>query len=339
MTRFGRSPWFGPIGQAALAGLIGHSGAVAQEAPQTGDRLAQAIPGTSVTFEMAYVAGGAYRLGSQETETGRDDDEGPERRVRLSPFWIGVHEVTDEEFSLFRHRDRDSEATAISGRRLDVDAVSRPSPPYEDPAHGLDKGRHPATGMTQWAALQYARWLSEKTGRLYRLPTETEWEVACRAGTAGPTPETRDAIALDEIAWHVDNSAETHHAVGEKASNAWSVHDMLGNVAEWTLDEYRSDFYSSLEDGALDPWARPQRSRPRTVRGGAFDDAPEALRCADRLESTLRWKRRDPQIPKSRWWNTDSPHVGFRLVSPAGDLSLEEIRAAWGQLLDESPGG
>ena len=284
---------------------------------------------------MAYVAEGTYPLGSRENEAGRDGDEGPRRQVRLSSFWIGIHEVTDDEFSLFRHRDRDSEATGIPGHSLDVDAVSRPSPPYEDPAHGLDKGRHPATGMTQWAALQYARWLSEKTGLLYRLPTEAEWEAVCRAGHPGPTPETTD---LDDVAWYVDNSGETHHAVGEKTSNAWGVHDMLGNVAEWTLDEYHSDFYATLEDGVVDPWARPERPRPRTVRGGAFDDEPGDLRCADRLESTPRWKRRDPQIPRSRWWNTDSPHLGFRLVSPAGDLSLDEIRAAWRDILSEPPG-
>ncbi len=189
--------------------------------------------------------------------------------------------------------------------------------------------------MTQWAALQYARWLSEKTGRLYRLPTEAEWEYACLAGGDGPYGGGIAPDALESAAWFVGNSDETHHPVGEKRPNAWGIHDLHGNVAEWTLDEYRPDFYASMGEGPVRaPWAEPHGAGPRTVRGGAFDDGADALRCAERLESTPRWKRRDPQIPKSRWWNTDAPHVGFRLVTPAAPMSLDEIRAYWARLLD-----
>jgi formylglycine-generating enzyme required for sulfatase activity len=306
------------------------------DAQRAGERSTQPIPGTGVAFEIAFLPGGAFTLGTPEAEAGRDTDEGPQRTVVLEPFWIGVYEVTHEEYAVFRSPRLDADSTAIPGHSLDVDAVSRPSPPYEDPGHGLGQGRHPAVGMTQWAALQYARWLSEKTGRLYRLPTEAEWEFACRA--AGKGPRGSIAVAsLSEYAWFSENGDETHHPVGLTSPNGWGLHDMLGNAAEWTIDEYRADFYASLAEPSHDPWARPERTHPRTVRGGAFDDSAVTLRCGDRFESTLRWKRRDPQIPKSRWWNTDSPHVGFRVVSPVGDWTLESIRAYWDDVLGEAP--
>ncbi len=106
-----------------------------------------------------------------------------------------------------------------------------------------------------------------------------------------------------------------------KKPNAWGLYDMHGNVAEWTLDQYAADAYSLLPDSAHAPWAEPTRLHPRTVRGGAYDDDPDALRCAARLRSNLNWKKRDPQIPKSYWWNTDSPFVGFRLVRPVAPVS------------------
>lgn len=327
---------------ALAAGLATWSGAGAPRIPvaagavqEAGARFTVAIPGTDVSFEMAFVPGGTFRLGSPATEEGRDEDEGPQRTVSVGPFWIGVHEVTHEEYAIFRSPRLDSEATAIPGHTLDVDAVSRPSPPYEDPAHGLGQGRHPAVGMTQEAALRYARWLSEKTGRLYRLPTEAEWEMACRAGGDGAYGANAPG-ALPDHAWYAEDGDETHHPVGTKRPNAWGLHDMSGNVAEWTLDEYRAGFYASLDDGDADPWARPEGAfGTRTVRGGAFDDEPDGIRCAERLESSPLWKRRDPQRPRSRWWNTDSPHVGFRLASPAGDWTLESIRAYWAEVLPD----
>ena len=118
-----------------------------------------------------------------------------------------------------------------------------------------------------------------------------------------------------EAAWFEENSGGAFHPVGGKRPNAWGLHDMHGNVAEWVLDG--------------DPASRG------VVRGGAFDDPPEALRCDARVEESPAWKRRDPQVPKSRWWNTDSPHVGFRLVSPDGDAGPEAIRGYWEGLLGQ----
>ena len=308
-------------------------------APRSGDAqsvetFVQEIPGTNVSVIMALAPGGTFAMGSPPDEMGRDGDEGPQRTVTLDAFWIGIHELTYDQFAAFRYRRLDSDLTDLEGVRIDVDAVSRPTPPYEDPAHGMGLGDHPATGMTQWAALQYARWLSLKTGRLYRLPTEAEWEYACRAGSTDPFSFGDDPERLSDYAWYTANSGDVFHEVGQRNPDAWGLFDMMGNVAEWTLDQYDEAFYETLSPEPIQsPWVRPTTEHPRTVRGGTYGDDANELRCANRLASTLRWKRRDPQLPKSRWWNTDSPHVGFRLVSPNRDFTIEEIETYFRDLL------
>jgi formylglycine-generating enzyme required for sulfatase activity len=274
-------------------------------------------------------------MGSPDDEAGRDTDEGPRRWVSVDSFWMSIHEVTYDEYAVFRYENLDSNVSQADSTTFNADAVARPSPPYEDPAHGMGNQGFPAAGMTQWAALHYAKWLSDMTGHFYRLPTEAEWEYACRAGSGTPFSFGDDANALDDYAWHYGNSDEVFHRVGQKEPNAWGLYDMHGNVAEWTLDQYEADAFSFLPDSANAPWTEPTRLHPRTVRGGAYDDDPDALRCAARLRSNLNWKRRDPQIPKSYWWNTDSPFVGFRLVRPVAPVSGEEQENFWRLVLGE----
>ena len=329
----GAQPNTAETAQPAAMEVQQEPGAVASTAmntPVTLETYTETIPGTEVSFTMAKVPGGTFMMGSPDGEAGRDADEGPQRTVTVEPFWMGIYEVTYDEFAIFRYRDRDNNQTAVEGGSFDPDIVARPSPPYEDPAHGMGNQGFPAVGITQWSALQFARWLSEKTGHFYRLPTEAEWEYACRAGTTTAYSFGDDPAALDEHAWHYGNSDEVFQKVGQKKPNPWGLYDIHGNVSEWTLDQYAAAFYASLPDEAAQaPWAEPTRLHPRTVRGGAYDDDPEALRCAARLESNLNWKRRDPQIPRSLWWNTDSPFVGFRLVRPVEEPTPEEIEAFW----------
>ena len=317
------------LGPALLVLLaFGLREAVAQQSVGL-ESVTDTIPGTSVTFTLAKLPGGTFMMGTVDEEIGRDDDEGPLREVEVAPFYMAIHELTYDEFAVFKSRDSDSYASAPE-TNFDPDLIARPSPPYEDPAHGMGTQGHPAVGMTQWSALQYVRWLSAKTGRFYRLPTEAEWEYACRAGTQTAYSFGNEVGELDQYAWHYGNSDEIYHAVGQKSPNPWGLYDMHGNVAEWTLDQYVATFYSELEgDVAMNPWSVPSRLHPRTVRGGAYDDDPDALRCGARLESTLRWKRRDPQIPRSMWWNTDSPFVGFRIVRPVEPPSAEEQEEFW----------
>ena len=141
-----------------------------------------------------------------------------------------------------------------------------------------------------------------------------------------------DIAEIDEYAWHFDNSDEKYHPVGTKKPNPWGLYDMHGNVAEWTLDEYDPEYYKTLasEGGVADnPWREPTRLHPRTVKGGSWDDNKEEARSANRVESSPKWKERDPQIPKSFWWNTDSPFVGFRIISPVDQPTAEEQKAFW----------
>ncbi len=293
------------------------------------------IPGSSVTFDMVAVPGGQFTMGTPADAIEREDDELPQMEVMVDGFLIGRYEVTYDEYLVFQYANRDSDSTAVEGRRLDVDAVARPSPPYEDPAHGMGGNRYPAVGMTQWGALHFSKWLSEKTGEFFRLPTEAEWEYACKAGTAG-TSSGNATSRLDTTAWFDKNSDYRLHQVGRKRANAWGLHDLLGNAAEWTLDQYDGKFYTELKSSDRhNPWRVPDRLHPRTVRGGAYDDGASELRCSSRFESSLNWKRRDPQIPKSFWWNTDSPFVGFRLVRPLDQPDAEEQEAFWQLVLGE----
>ncbi len=307
---------------------------VENENPKTtsGEITKYRIPGSAISFEMISVSGGTFKLGSPDGPDGTDEDEAPQVDVTVDPFLIGRYEVTHDEYVLLRYAERDSDSTAVEGRRMDVDAVARPSTPYEDPAHGMSGRGFPAVGMTQWGALQYARWLSEKTGEFFRLPTEAEWEFACIAGGNGDLTES----ALQEVSWNKSNSGRGLKKVGTRAADALGIHDMLGNAAEWTLDQYDKAFYRSIESTeALNPWRRPTQLHPRTVRGGAYDDGSSEVRCTARMESNLNWKRRDPQIPKSFWWNTDSPFVGFRLVRPLNQPSEDEQAAFWQLVLGE----
>jgi len=302
---------------------------------RTGDIREISIPGTGVSFTMVYVEGGTYRIGTPLGEPGREDDEGPVTDVAVGGYWIGQYEVTDDEFNVFRYPDRDSDSTAVPDASYDVDAVSRPSPPYEDPAFGMGGSGKPAVGMTQWGALQYAKWLTEKTNVFFRLPKETEWEIACRAGAAPGESGVYPESELDAVAWYEANSDLSLQPVGAKKANDWLLFDMLGNAAEWMLDEYVPDYHDQIGESGPNPWIAPTRLHPRTVRGGDYGEQEQALRCGARLESTTDWKRRDPQIPKSFWWNTDSPFVGFRLVAPATRPTVEEETLFWMQVLGE----
>lgn len=324
-----------PSDMSAMDAAMETSRAAGPSDFQAGDVREINIPGTEVTFTLVYVPGGTYRIGSAEEEAGREGDEGPIQDVVLNGFWMGQFEVSDDEFGVFRNPDRDADTTAVAGAVYRVDAVSRPSPPYEDPAFGMGGAGKPAVGMTQWAGLHYAKWLSEKTGVFFRLPSEAEWEVACRAGEDPAEMPALSGRLLDAAGWYDENSDLLLQEIGQKRPNAWGLHDMLGNAAEWMLDEYVPDYHTRISETPDNPWIEPTRLHPRTVRGGDYGETAAALRCGARLESTTDWKRRDPQIPKSFWWNTDSPFVGFRIMAPETPPSEEDQAFFWTLVLGE----
>lgn len=293
------------------------------------------IPGTEITFDMVPIAGGQFLMGSPESEEFHQEDEGPQVKVTVDSFWMASHEVTWDMYEVFAFQDLEKRLANESGglevaNIPSVDAVSRPTPPYLDMSFGMGKYGYPAICMTQYAAISFCKWLSAKTGEFYRLPTEAEWEYACRAGTTTAYSFGDDLAMLDEYAWHYGNTNGGYEKVGTKKPNPWGLYDMHGNVAEWTMDQYNPDFYASLTgENAINPWNKPVTLYPRTARGGSYDDDPEILRSAARMPSSPQWKQQDPQIPKSRWWHTDARFVGFRIIRPATKPSQEEMEKYW----------
>ena len=221
--------------------LLGTMGATAQ-APDTAFKpYVQTIPNTAVQFKLVPIPGGTFTMGSGATDKSARPDEMPQRTVTISPFWMGVYEVTHDEFDQFFNDDATSQNST-------ADAVTRPSPQYIDLSWGMGReGGYPANSMQQLAAMMYCRWLYQKTGVFYRLPTEAEWEYAARAGSTTIYPFGNDSKELDKHAWHKGNSKSVYHKVGQKAPNAWGLYDMLGNVAEWTQEQYDEKKAKELE--------------------------------------------------------------------------------------------
>jgi formylglycine-generating enzyme required for sulfatase activity len=185
----------------------------------------------------------------------------------------------------------------------------------------------PAISMTQHAANKYAEWLSQKTGQFYRLPTEAEWEYACRAGTTTAYSFGDDVKQLVNYAYYAANSGGKYQKVGSKLPNPWGLYDMHGNVMEWTLDQYSTDFYA--HSPAANPWNQAAKPYPHAVRGGSWQDAAEMLTCSARVASDPSWKEQDPQLPKSIWYETDAQGLGFRLVRPQKLPTAEEMYKYW----------
>ncbi len=292
------------------------------------------IPGTNVSYRMTPVRGGEFVIGSPDSETGRNSDEGPQRKVRIEPFWMGVHEVTWNEYGVFLERTRFASRPKPSEFRSPytnalADAVAMPSHPYIDPSMGMGREGFPAINMTQYAANKYCQWLSAWTGHYYRLPTEAEWEYACRAGSTNRYFFGDDDAKLVDYAWFEMNSNSKYQKVGRKKPNAWGLYDMHGNVSEWTLDGYDANSYAAMTDRVIGPYVRGTKPYPHVVRGGSWLDEAVQLRSASRQFSKPKWKEADPTLPKSFWHLVEADFVGFRIVRPLHLPPAEEMHRAW----------
>ncbi|MBM3784464.1 MAG: formylglycine-generating enzyme family protein [Acidobacteria bacterium] len=274
----------------------------------------QTIPNSVAVYEMLPVPGGEFTMGTPEGQKGRTPDEGPQRKVKVEAFWMGKYEVTWDEYRLFMFQNL---ANETAGADANVDAISRPTKPYVEMSFGMGINGFPAISMTQHAANKYAQWLSAKTGHFYRLPTEAEWEYACRAG------ET-ESLPVAEAAWF---NEEKYQLVGKKRPNKLGLYDMLGNVAEWTLDQYDPKAYARpLPPIGFEPSKTPY---PHVARGGGWSDDASRQRCGARTSSDPSWKMQDPQLPKSIWYLTDAQFLGFRLVRPLKVPSAERMFQYW----------
>lgn len=284
---------------------------------------------TDVKFDMVPIPGGTYKMGSPASEKDRNNDEGPQVEVKIEPFWMGQCEVTWDEYELWGlgldQQRRQAKSTTVNEWSKTADAVAIPTKPYSDMTFGMGKEGYPAICMTQFAAKMYCKWLSAKTGRYYRLPTEAEWEYACRAGKDTAYSFGDDAEKLGDYGWFEENSEEKYHKIGQKKPNPWGLHDMHGNVSEWCLDEYVPTRYQQLGNKLVDSPLNPVTQMYQQVaRGGAWTDEPALLRSAARRASSKDWKAQDPQIPQSIWYHTDADFVGFRVIRPLRVPAAEE---------------
>lgn len=292
------------------------------------------IPHANVAIEMVPIPSGSFTMGSPESEANRDAEEGPQHQVEIQAFWMGKYEITWDQYDAWSERldtvRRELAGVQASEHDLLVDGITRPTEPYTDMSFGMGKGSRPAICMTQHAARTFCKWLSAATGRYYRLPTEAEWEYACRAGTTTAYSFGDDPAELDDYAWYFDNTNDEYEKVGKKKPNPWGLYDMHGNVAEWVLDQHASDTYSKRTGGVTkNPLEIPTTLYPRIVRGGSWQDDAEVLRSSKRVASSAEWKEEDPQIPQSIWYHTNALGVGFRVVRPLVEPSDEEKSAKW----------
>ena len=225
--------------------------------------------------EMVVLPAGSFLMGSPEGEAGRSVHQGPQRQVTVAGFAIGRYPVTFDEY--------DHCCAEMNWEKPDD--------------RGWGRGKRPVINVTWLDARAYASWLSEKTGRDYRLASEAEWEYACRAGT-------------QTAFWWGDgfdpamaNTSESRRGrtseVGSYPANAWGLFDTLGNVSQWVEDHYHSSYLDAPNDGRAWVDAGAQENRPRVLRGGSWSSRQVSARCASRF-------RLNP--------NSRSNSFGFRVV-------------------------
>lgn len=226
----------------------------------------------------------------------------------IKPFWIARTEIPWEVFDVFLYRlDLDD----LDESEKWADTESRPSKPYLPPDRGFGHQGYATISVTHRAAAGFCAWMTERTGRTWRLPTEDEWEHAARVQPDGSTVDTAYAFgdAIDQLSanvWFKGNSRGTPHPVGTRPATPLGLHDMHGNVVEWV-------------DG---------RDGKPTTKGGSYRDTPKNLRIDARKNQTPAWNSTDPQLPKSRWWLSDGPFVGFRVICETAPTAPKAADAA-----------
>jgi formylglycine-generating enzyme required for sulfatase activity len=227
------------------------------------DRPREVLP----EIEYVPVPAGTFLMGSPPGERGRSDAEGPQHRVDVPGFQLAARPVTNAQFELFDPRHAREEWSGVT-----------------------DLDDHPVVNVSWWDAYVFCRWLGA------RLPSEAEWEYACRAGTTTRFSAGDNAADLARVGWVFDNSEQRPHAVGAKPPNAWGLFDMHGNVFEWCRDAWHTSYEGAPMDGS--PWTDPLEAR-RVHRGGAWLYYPEYARSA----------HRGGRLPTER-----NNHLGFRVA-------------------------
>jgi len=228
------------------ATFAGCGGGETQRPAATAETLTVDL-GRGVTLKLVRIPPGTFHMGSPEGEEGRGTSEKRHEVTLTQPFYLGVTEVTQAQWD-----------TVMQGHAYTGEVSDRP-----------------VEGIPWNEAAAFCRLLSRKTGDVYRLPTEAEWEYACRAGSA----EARYA-PLDQVAWHDGNSGGDAHGVGAKAANRFGLYDTLGNVWEWCSD-WHGDY--DARAGRLTDPAGPESGERRVARGGAYNRVATYCRAAMRF--------------------------------------------------------
>ncbi|MCP4118424.1 MAG: SUMF1/EgtB/PvdO family nonheme iron enzyme [Desulfobacteraceae bacterium] len=207
-------------------------------------------------YELVKIPGGSFMMGSPENEKGRDDDEGPRHNVHVPDFYMGRYPVTNEEYSRFLKENAKVKEPEYWGDRQ------------------FNQPKQPVVGVNWDDAKLYAKWVG------LRLPTEAEWEYACRAGTATRFYTGNTEEDLGKAGWYEDNSEARLHSVGEKEPNSFGLYDMHGNVWEWMEDDWHDDYNGAPQDGSV--WIDGERGDWRVLRGGSWYDGAGYCRSAIR---------------------------------------------------------
>jgi formylglycine-generating enzyme required for sulfatase activity len=223
---------------------------------------------------MVGVPGGKVTIGGQAVE--------------VKPVLMAATETPWEAFDVFLASGPAS--PAYDQTDYPPDAIARPSKSYILPDLGWGHNGRPAINLSFINSVMYCRWLAKETGKKYRLPTEAEWELACRGGSAAPIKMT--PAQLGKVAWYGENSDKITQPVGKKQPNAFGLYDLFGNTGEWATD---------------------MTDKP-VLCGGTFRDSAAKQTPTERKRFVPKWQETDPQLPKSRWWLSDAPFCGFRVV-------------------------
>jgi formylglycine-generating enzyme len=306
------------------------------------------IRNKTMTFEMIPIPGGRIQIGAPETEAGRRDDEGPTFEVELPPFWMSKTEVTWNEFRDYQltysnFKDRAKKIKIETIKEDEPSVVTAPTPIYEESlAYEFGRATNPVMTVSQYGAKQYTKWLSLTHVLPYRLPTEVEWEYACRAGSETSYHFGDDPNQLNEFAkfWtEGDDAVFGTLPVASKKPNAFGLYDMHGNVREWVIDTYEADGHRTRAKQDLNQRSIPNFGTtrfPHVLKGGGWLDPPELQRSATRFASSDSLSDEDPDNPQSPHWlaSEEGRSIGFRIVRSLVSESPEELAKFWNASAD-----